>query len=82
MKQEKINNGEFVKQISKYTGYSQKDISAVLGTAADITLQNLNDGVSTAVFKGMIVYPATYNNEVTFPRARFGKFFKMSAPIS
>lgn len=81
MKIEKINNKDFVRQIAKDTGYAQKDISAVLNSAADITLQNLNNGKATAVLKGMVVYPSHYN-EVQFPRARFGKSFKMNAPLS
>lgn len=70
------NNKDFIRSISADTGFSQKDISEVLSSAADIILRNLKDGISTMVFQGMLVYPSTYNDEVTFPRARFGKFFK------
>lgn len=78
----KIGYCDFIKQISKDTGYAQKDIGAVLESAADVILRNLNDNKETAVFKGMVVYPATYKDEVTFPRARFGRFFKSCAPLS
>ncbi len=82
MKKEKINNPEFVGQISKDTGYAKRDISAVLDSASKITLQNLNEGKETVVLKGLIVYPASYKDEVKFARARFGKYFKITSPVS
>jgi hypothetical protein len=84
MKREKINYSDFVRQISKTTGYAQKDITVVLDSAADIALQNLNNKMETAVMRGMIVYPSSYKGEINVPRARFGQKFKigMNAPIS
>lgn len=76
MKKQKVNNKDFIRAISKETGFTQKDIADVLESAADLVISNLSNGIETAVFQGMVIYPATYNNEVTFPRARFGKFFK------
>jgi nucleoid DNA-binding protein len=74
MKNEKINNREFVKQISKETGYAQADIKAVLESATDIVVKNLGEDKATAVFKGLIVYPCHYKQgELIYPRARFGK---------
>lgn len=72
----KINNGEFVKQISKRSGYAQKDIAEVLNTAAEVLHDNLDDNYETAVLKGMIVYPSVFQEKYKFPRARFGTFFK------
>ena len=79
---EKINNSDFIRQVSQKTGYAQKSITEVLNAAADIVLDNLNDNKASTVFKGMIVYPATYKNETTFARARFGKKFRNLAPLS
>lgn len=76
MKNEKIGNKEFVRQISKRSGYAQKDIAEVLNTAAEILHENIDDGVETTVFKGMVIYPSYFNNKYKFPRARFGTFFK------
>lgn len=76
MKKEKINNKDFIRAISRKTGFTQKDITDVLEAVSEITLENLNNGVETAILRGLIVYPATYKGEVTFPRARFGNYFK------
>ena len=76
MRQEKIAFSEFVRQISKDTGYAQHDISAVLKSSAGVIRGNLENGKSTQVFPGMVVYPSTYNNEYKFARARFGNFFR------
>lgn len=78
MKQ-KINNSEFIRAISVKTGYTQKDIADVFTAASEIVLDNLKNDISTAVFQGMVVYPATYK-DIKFPRARFGKFFKSFVP--
>ena len=75
----KINNKDFIRAVSADTGFTQKDIADVLNSAANVVLNNLKNGIETAVFQGMVVYPSSYkgkDNEVTFPRARFGKFFK------
>lgn len=76
MRQERVNNKDFIRSIAAETGFTQKDISEVLTSAANVVLKNLKDGVATMVFRGMTVYPSTYAGEITFPRARFGKFFK------
>ena len=77
----KVNNKDFIKSISTETGFPQKYISQILEAGANIVLRNLQDGIATSVFQSMVVYPSTYNNEITFPRARFGKFFKSLDPI-
>lgn len=76
MKNKKINNKDFVKQISKESGYAQKDIAEVLNVAANVLHDNLEDNIETAVLKGMIVYPSVIKDTYKFPRARFGTFFK------
>lgn len=81
MKKEKVNHSSFIKQVSKETGYAQKDIKTVLEAVADITVQNLNEDKSTTIVPGIVVYPSIYNNEFKFPRARFGVNFKLDAPI-
>lgn len=79
MEKGKINRTEYVKQISKKSGYAQKDITEVLNVGREVLKNNLEKGYSTTVMDGMIVYPATYKHEdleVTFARARFGAFFR------
>lgn len=80
--EERVNHSDFVRAVSKKTNYTQKDISAVLKAGAEVVLENLKNGVATAVFRGMTVYPSTYKDTYTFPRARFGKYFKFGSPIS
>lgn len=79
---ERVNNSDFVRIISKKTGLKQKDIKEMLEAGAETILDNLKNGVATVVFSGMVVYPSTYKNEYIFPRARFGKYFKMSSSVS
>lgn len=83
MKEEKVKNSDFIRQISKKTGYAQVDVGAVLNAASEVIVENLADGKSTSVFKGMVIYPSAYNGSgfgreisARFPRARFGKFFR------
>ena len=57
---EKISMNEFVRQISKKSGYAQTDIKAVLNFASECVAENLNDGVSTTMMHGVIIYPAVY----------------------
>ena len=45
----KINYPDFIRQVSKKTGYSQLDIKAVLNAASDITIDNMQAGNSTVV---------------------------------
>ena len=80
--QDRISHSDFVKAVSKKTGYNQKKIATIFKDAAEIVLQNLNEGISTTVFNGMIVYPAKIEDKYTFPRARFGRYFKMSSSVS
>lgn len=78
----RICNADYIRQISARTGKPLKLISLILDAGAAIVKENLDKGLSTVVFKGMTVYPATYNNQYTYPRARFGKYFKMTSPLS
>ncbi len=82
MKRDKVNYKDFIRQISKDTGYAQKDISAVLESAENLIDNNLNNGIETTALKGMVVYRASYKGEVNYARARFGKSFKLNPPIS
>ena len=54
----------------------------VLVVLLAIILSQIGVGsIETTVFQGMVIYPALYKGEkeITFPRARFGKFFKTLA---
>lgn len=53
----KINNKDFIRQISKKTGYTQNDIKAVINAVSDIVIDNLSDGNATTVFTGLIIEP-------------------------
>lgn len=79
---DKINNPEFVKMISKDTGYAQKEIAIVLSSVSSLLLRNLSEGKETAILKGVIVYPAKYKDKSIFPRARFGTYFKNFPSLS
>lgn len=93
---DKVKHSDFVRQISKATGYAQKDIAAVLDAAKDVIIADLNEMKSVAVMKGMIVYPSVYPaidtkdkdgntvhcDEVLYPRARFTSLFKDNLLIS
>ena len=82
MNKEKMNNKDFIREVSKKTGFTMNDIKTVYDAGAEVVKENLINDISTAPFQGMIIYPATYNNTVTFPRARFGKAFHDLSPIS
>ena len=79
---DKINNSEFVRMVSKDTGYAQRDISAVLDSIGSLLVKNLSEGKETAILKGIIVYPEKYKDTAVFPRARFGKYFKNFPSLS
>lgn len=87
----KISYSDFVKQISKKTGYAQKDVKEVLNTASDIALEDLQTGDSVNVFNGLtletrFVAEATRRNPRTGasvlvpahrkPKAKFGSKYK------
>ena len=86
---EKVNFSDFVRQVSRRSGYAQKDIKEVLNVGSECIVENLNKGMSTTVMQGVIVYPGVYPafdrvengktvhyDEVIYPRARFGQAFK------
>lgn len=56
---ETVNVKEFVKNISKSTGYTQKDITAVLESAEAVMTSILNDGKGVKLFKSLSVVPIT-----------------------
>jgi hypothetical protein len=90
MKTEKINIGDFVRQVSKKSGYAQRDIAEVLNVASEIAAKNVGENKSTVIMKGIILYPGYYPavdkkdvngkdvhfGEVIYPRARFTEYFK------
>lgn len=86
---DKIKFTDFARQVSKKSGYAQKDIKEVLYTCSECIAENLDKGIATTVMLGMVVYPATYPgfdrvengktvhyDKVIYPRARFGQAFK------
>ena len=85
----KVKFTDFVRQVSKKSGYAQKDITAVFETASECVAENLNAEKATTIMKGLVVYPGKYPafdrvedgktvhyDEVIYPRARFGQAFK------
>lgn len=87
---DKISFSEFVRQVSKKSGYAQKDIKEVFSVGSEVVAINLEDKISTTIMPGVVVYPAVYPamdktdengntvhyDEVIYPRARFGQAFK------
>ena len=51
------NIKEFVRKISKETGYSQKDISFVLEVAESIMIDEVAHGEGVKIFKSLSVVP-------------------------
>lgn len=82
MRKEKVNNTDFVRQLSKESGYPMVDIKEIFAKAVEIIVRNLAEGKATDVMGGLVVYPSTYNGEVTHPRARFGKQFRNFTSLS
>lgn len=89
MEKEKVKFLDFVRQVSKKSGYAQRDIKEVLNVASECVAINLNDKKATTVMQGVVIYPALYPamdkvvdgktkhyDEVIYPRARFGVAFK------
>ena len=48
---------DFVRKISKDTGYTQKDITAVLETAEAVMIGAVKNGEGVKLFKTLTVYP-------------------------
>lgn len=86
-----MNVKEFIKEISKETGYQQKDITTVLDTAEEIMINAVAKGDGVKIFKSLSVVPAkrkervAYNpitNEAikvpakTAPKAKFSQAFR------
>lgn len=53
----KISTKDFVKKISKETGYTQKDINAVLEAAESVMISMLKDGDGVKIFKTLSIVP-------------------------
>ncbi len=86
---DKVKFTDFVRQVSKKSGYAQKDIKEVLNVASECTATNLSNKMATTIMQGVVIYPASYPamdkvedgktvhyDEVIYPRARFGIAFK------
>lgn len=85
----KIKFTDFVRQVSKKSGYAQKNIAEVLNVASECVAENLSQEITTTIMKGVVIYPGKYPafdrvedgktvhyEEVIYPRARFGTAFK------
>ena len=87
---ERIKLTEYVRQISKASGYAQRDIMEVLKEASNVLALNVGQEKETVVMPGVVVYPGHYPSregndpngnpvnfeKVTYPRARFTSAFK------
>lgn len=87
---EKVNYSDFVRQVSKKSGYAQVNIREILDNAAQVAADNLNNNIASTIMQGVIIYPSSYpaidmkdkdgnvvhRSEAIYPRARFGKAFK------
>lgn len=88
---ETISVKDFVREVANETGYSQKDISAVLESAESVMINGVSGGKTVKIFKSMSVVPSIrkahegYNintNEMIMipetinPKAKFSKAFK------
>lgn len=86
---DKIKFTDFVRQLSKKSGYAQRDIKEVLNIGSLCVAENLSDGIATTIMQGVVIYPGVYPaidriedgkhvhyDEVIYPRARFGSAFK------
>lgn len=69
---EKFNNSDFVKLVSKETGYAQKDIKAVLEAVSDVALDIISRDDAVVVFPGLTL-TATYVPETTRRNPRTGE---------
>lgn len=76
MSDTKVTYTEFIKQVSKKSGYAQKDIREVFDNASEIIHENLQNDKATTAMMGLIIYPANFRGELVYPRARFGRYFR------
>ena len=91
MKNELVNVENFVREISKQTGYSQRAISEVLECAEKVMIDTVKSGKDCKIFKSLTIMPtirpagsgrniATGEKlqipEMTIPKAKFSKAFK------
>lgn len=86
-----LNVKEFVKEISKETGYSQKDITTVLETAESIMIDAVANKDGVKIFKSLSIVPVIKKERVAIspttkesivvperktPKAKFSQKFK------
>lgn len=68
---EKVNKNDFVRMVSKRTGYAQADIRAVLETASNVAMDLLSDGKSVCIWAGVIFEPVDVpERDAINPRTR------------
>ena len=58
-----INYKDFIKQISKVTGYSQKNIQEVLDNAESVLIENLKNDEETKILKTVSIVPTIKNEK-------------------
>ena len=58
-----INYKDFIKQVSKATGYSQKNIQEVLDNAESVLIENLKNDEETKILKTVSVVPTIKNEK-------------------
>ena len=87
---DKMKFTDFVCQVAKKSGYSQLVVRNILNAGCECAAYNLSDGLATTVMQGVILYPAVFpardrkdsdgniihDEEIIYPRARFGQGFK------
>ena len=52
-----VNYKDFIKQVSKATGYSQKNIQEVLDNAESVLIENLKNDEETKILKTVSIVP-------------------------
>ena len=76
MSDTKVTYTEFIKQVSRKSGYAQKDIREVFDNASEIIHENLQNNKATTAMTGLIIFPANFRDKLIYPRARFGRYFR------
>lgn len=58
-----VNYKDFIKQVSKATGYSQKNIQEVLDNVESVLIENLKNDEETKILKTVSVVPTIKNEK-------------------
>lgn len=80
---ERVNYSDFVRQVSKHTGFTIRDVAEVLDSAQEIIIENLKSDKSTKVLKGLEIEPQireeregfnpSAQEKMILPRKRFAR---------